>query len=63
MGYSNGEVKVRETPSLFWRPTADKKKKLRPWLRDYWTVAMTTLTYRSFYHLNADGHFLLQESK
>lgn len=34
-GYSNGEVKVRETLSLFWRPTADQKKKRRPWLRGY----------------------------
>ena len=34
-GLYNGEVKVRETPSLFWRPTADQKKDRRPWLRDY----------------------------
>lgn len=25
-GLCNGEVKVGETPSLFWRPTADQKK-------------------------------------
>ena len=61
-GLYNGEVKVRETPSLFWRPTADQKTGRRPRLRDSWTVAMTMLTHRSFYHLNGDGHFLLQES-
>ena len=34
-GLYNVEVKVRETTSLFWRPTADPKKKRRPRLRDY----------------------------
>lgn len=28
-GLYNGEVKVRETPSLFWRPTADQKTERR----------------------------------
>ena len=37
-GLYNVEVKVRETTSLFWR---------RPRLRDYWTMAMTMLTYRT----------------
>ena len=46
-GLYNVEVKVRETTSLFWRPTADQKKKRRPRLRDYWTMAMTMLTYRT----------------
>ena len=33
-GLYNVEVKVRETTSLFWRPTADQKKNRRPRLRD-----------------------------
>ena len=60
-GLYNGEVKVRETPSLL---AADRWSKNRTTtrLRDSWTVAMTMLTHRSFYHLNGDGHFLLQKS-
>ena len=34
-GLYDVEVKARETTSLFWRPTADQKKKRRPRLRDY----------------------------
>lgn len=45
-GLYNVEVKVRETTSLL---AADRwsKKKRRPRLRDYWTMAMTMLTYRT----------------
>jgi len=44
-GLYNGEVKVRETPSLFWRPTADQKKDRRPGL-------VARLLNRGDYHAN-----------
>ena len=60
-GLYNVEVKVRETTSLFWRPTADQKKNRRPRLRDsYWTIGDDHANVS--HHLNGDGHFLLQKS-
>ena len=44
-GLYNVEVKVRETTSLFWRPTAGQKKNDDPGCET--TMAMTMLTYRT----------------
>ena len=59
-GLYNVEVKVRETTSLFWRPTADQKKKTT-------TQVARLLNHGDdhanvSHHLNGDGHFLLQKS-
>lgn len=60
-GLYNVEVKVRETTSLFWRPTADPKKKKTT------TQVARPLNHGDdhanvSHHLNGDGHFLLQKS-
>ena len=59
-GLYNVEVKVRETTSLFWRPTADQKKKPT-------TQVARLLNHGDdhanvSHHLNGDGHFLLPKS-